>query len=185
MEMELPEVDDKKSSLNSWVAATVVVLSVFMALCKVKDDNIVQAMQVAKADTVDTWGEYQAKRLKIYINESAATQAELTATGDAAKAYISKLRTKIVDLNKDADELKAKAKGLEKQYEDLGYRDDQFDLSDALLSIAIAVAAVASLTEKRSMLILGWLFGAGGVVFGAAGFAGWALHPDWIIKLLT
>jgi chromosome segregation ATPase len=185
MEMELPDMDDKKSTLNSWVAVTVVVLSVVMALCKIKDDNIVQAMQVTKADAVDTWAEYQSKRLKVYINESSVAQAELNANKEAVQAYTDKLKAKIADLNKDADSLKAKAQDLEKQYDALGYRDDQFDLSDALLSIAIAVAAVAALTEKRKMLILSWIFGTGGTIFGVAGFAGWALHPDWIIKFLT
>jgi len=35
------------------------------------------------------------------------------------------------------------------------------------------------------MLLLSWVFGAGGILFGVAGFAQWALHPDWIIKFLT
>lgn len=187
MEMELPEVESKDKTLNNLVAATVVVLSVFMALCKVKDDNIVQNMQVTKADTVDTWAEYQSKRLKRYVTESAMSQAELAqAQGSAlATTKIAEYKAKLANLDKDAEELKTKAKSLEAQYDALGYRDDQFDLSDALLSIAIAVAAVAALTEKRSMLYTGLAFGAGGMVFGAAGFAGWALHPDWIIKLLT
>ncbi|GAB3266647.1 DUF4337 domain-containing protein [Chitinimonas naiadis] len=185
--METQEVTGKNQTLNNWVAATVVVLSVFMAICKIKDDNIVQAMQVAKADAVDTWAEYQAKRLKRYVSESAVSQAELDKLqGNAsAQQFIDGYSSKIAKLDKDSDELKAKAKGLEAQYDALGYHDDQFDLSDALLSIAIAVAAVAALTEKRKMLLLSWAFGTGGVVFGLAGFAGWALHPDWIIKLLT
>ena len=41
--------------LDKLVAATVLGLTVFVAFCKIKDDNIVQAMQVAKADAVDTW----------------------------------------------------------------------------------------------------------------------------------
>jgi len=58
--LEIPERSDKK--LNNAVAITVVILSVFMAISKIKDDNIVQSMQVAKADAVDTWGEYQATK---------------------------------------------------------------------------------------------------------------------------
>ncbi|HEY9100862.1 DUF4337 domain-containing protein [Chitinimonas sp.] len=185
--MEAPEVEGKNQTLNNWVAATVVILSVVMALCKIKDDNIVQAMQVAKADAVDTWAEYQAKRLKRYVSESAVSQAELDKLqGNAnAQRFIDDYNAKIVKLDKDSDELKAKAKALEAQYDVLGYRDDQFDLSDALLSISIAVAAVAALTEKRKLLMLSWGFGTGGIIFGLAGFLGWALHPDWIIKLLT
>ena len=56
MEIEVSaEAKDKR--LNRLIAITVVTLSVFMGLCNIKDGNIVQAMQYAKADAVDTWGE--------------------------------------------------------------------------------------------------------------------------------
>jgi hypothetical protein len=38
--------------------------------------------------------------------------------------------------------LKKKAKGFEAQYDALNFRDDQFDLSDAALSISLALLAV-------------------------------------------
>jgi hypothetical protein len=38
---------------NDLVAITVVILTVFMAISKVKDDNINQAMQKAKSESVD------------------------------------------------------------------------------------------------------------------------------------
>ena len=41
--------------LNTWVAFTVALLATFMGICKVKDDNIVQAMQQAQADRIDNW----------------------------------------------------------------------------------------------------------------------------------
>ena len=53
MEVEI-SAEAKDKHLNNWVAITVVILSVFMALCKIKDDNVVQAMQQAKADAVDS-----------------------------------------------------------------------------------------------------------------------------------
>jgi hypothetical protein len=63
--------------LNNAVAITVVLLSVFMAVSKIKDDNIIQAMQQAKADSIDTWSEYQSKKLKLHLSESALHQAKL------------------------------------------------------------------------------------------------------------
>ena len=41
-------------------AITVVVLSVFMAVTKLKDENVVQAMQHTQVTAVDSWNEYQA-----------------------------------------------------------------------------------------------------------------------------
>jgi len=37
------------------VAVTVALLATFLGICKVKDDNIVQAMQQAQADRIDHW----------------------------------------------------------------------------------------------------------------------------------
>src|SRR6185312_4431825 len=72
MEVEISaEAKDKR--LNRLVAITVVVLSVFMGVSNIKDGNIVQAMQQAQADAVDTWGEYQATRTKTHIAEGART----------------------------------------------------------------------------------------------------------------
>ena len=51
----------KSRRLNAAVAVSVAVLASFMGICKVKDDNIVQAMQQAQADKLDHWAFYQAR----------------------------------------------------------------------------------------------------------------------------
>ncbi len=45
--------DGSEKQLNNLVAVTVVILSVFMAISKIKDDNVTQAMQKAKQESVD------------------------------------------------------------------------------------------------------------------------------------
>jgi len=54
--MEINTKSEAKDRLNTWVAISVALLASFMAVTKVKDDNIVQAMLQAKSDAVDTWG---------------------------------------------------------------------------------------------------------------------------------
>lgn len=78
MEIELTA-EAKDRRLNRLVAITVVVLSVFTAVCNIKDGNLVQAMQQAKADSVDTWGEYQATRTKLHVAEN--TREEIAVIG--------------------------------------------------------------------------------------------------------
>jgi hypothetical protein len=78
----------------------------------------------------------------------------------------------------------AKAKKLEAEYDRLNFRDDQFDMSDAFLSIAIALAAVAVLTEAFWLLALAWSSGGLGIIFGGAGFLGLNLRPEWLAQLL-
>ena len=45
--------------------------------------------------------------------------------------------------------------------------------------------AVAALTGLWWLLGVSWMFGAGGVVMAVAGFAGWHIHPDWLVAFLT
>lgn len=189
MEIEL-SAESKGKWLNSLVAITVVILSVFMAICKIKDDNIVQAMQQAKAEAVDTWSQYQAKKIKLHLAESSLRQTNLLALSgvikpEAIQAEQKNLTSSIARYEKEGLEIQAQAKAKEAQYDALNVHDDQFDLSDAALSIALAVAAVAALTDRWALLFFSWGSGFFGVLYGLAGFLGWRLHPDWLISILT
>jgi uncharacterized membrane protein len=186
MEIEIgAEAKDKR--LNSLVAVTVVMLSVFMGLAQVKDGNIVQGMQQAQSDAVDRWGEYQATRTKLHIDETALAQLNLLSAAEApaaAAAERARLTGEIAKYDKEAPELRAQAQGFQAQYDALNVHDDQFDASDALISIAISMAAVAALAESTPALYAAWLFAAGGLVMGLAGFFGWALRSP-LAQLLS
>src|SRR3954469_18312852 len=79
---------DSHTRLNTWVAITVALLATFMGICKVKDDNIVQAMQQAQADKIDHWAFYQARNIRQDVAESTAStltiQRRAAATADRA-----------------------------------------------------------------------------------------------------
>jgi hypothetical protein len=190
MDIEIgAEAEDKR--FNRRVAITVVALSIFMGLCGVRDGNIVQAMQQAQSDGVDAWNEYQATKTKLHIDETAVTQARLLALsgGEATRAAVNveavRLDTEISKYRAEIPALKAKAEGFSAQYDGLNVHDDQFDASDALISIAVSIAAVAALVETPAALWASWAFGALGVVMGLAGFLGWSLHSAFMSKLLS
>jgi hypothetical protein len=176
-------------SLNDLVAVTVVLLTVFMAVTKVKDDNINQAMQKAKADSVDAWAEYQFARVKLHVDENGLHQLRLLeSTGQVNKELAAKQAAEYeADIKKyegRSKETRAKAERLEAEYERLNFRDDQFDMSDVFLSIAIAVSAVAALVDSFALLYFAWASGAIGLAFGMAGFVGWNFRPEWLAQLL-
>jgi hypothetical protein len=189
MEIEV-SAEAKNKRLNNLVAITVLLLSVFMSICKIKDDNIVQAMQQAKADAVDTWSEYQAKKIKLHLAENALHQSGMLAESalvspQAFQREQAFMKAEIERYTKDAQQLQQQAKAHEAKYDALNFHDDQFDMSDAALSIAIAVAAVAALTDRWWLLYFSWGSGSIGVLFGLAGFLGLRLHPDWLAALLS
>src|SRR5215208_4596738 len=66
--------------MNDLVAVTVVILTVFMSISKVKDDNINQAMQKAKSESVDGWAEYQSARIKLHVDENGLSTLRLLET---------------------------------------------------------------------------------------------------------
>jgi len=189
MEVEVSaEAKDKR--LNQMVAITVVVLSVFTGVCNIKDGNLVQAMQQAKADSVDTWNEYQATRTKLHVAEAerdeiAIIAASANETGRAQAAdRIRALSADIAKYEKESPELAAKAKAQGAQYDALNVHDDQFDASEALISTAISMAAVAALSESFGLLVAGWAFGAFGIFMGICGFAKLGFHPDILSNFL-
>ena len=184
MEIELKS-EGAARTLNNAVAVTVVIISVFMAVSKVKDDNIVQAMQAAKAESVDRWNQYQADRLKFLIAEQGIRLSkDFAATGADAKAQIAQFQSDMDHYQANSKADVEKAKTAEASYDALNVHDDQFDMSDAGLAIALSLAAVAALTSLWWLLGVSWLFATCGLVMGLAGFLGWNLHPDWIASLL-
>src|SRR2546428_10348329 len=135
------EDDDKKPSdkdkaaatrarLNTWVAISVALLATFMGICKVKDDNIVQAMQQAQADRIDTYSWYQARNIREEV--ARATVAQLTAQAasgppQAQAVYQEQIKTFQALAQEEADKKKiqrADADKADKTYNELNYHDD-------------------------------------------------------------
>ncbi len=186
MEVEVSaEAKDKR--LNRLVAITVVVLSVFMGLCNIKDGNIVQAMQQAQANAVDRWGEYQATRTKTHVAEGARTTIATLAGAHPTPettAALAAFDASIARYNHEAPDLATQARGFSDEYDALNVHDDQFDASEAAISTAISMAAVAALAETIWLLVGAWAFGAFGLFMGVCGFAGWSFHPDLLSTFL-
>jgi len=189
--IELPNDNGLRNHLTNLAAISIALLAAFIAVTKVKDDNIVQAMLQAKSDAVDTWSQYQAKRLRQALLETSHDQATaLRANAPPATAakldeQIHRYESEIERYKTELADLQTKAKAKEAEYDALNYRDDQFDLCDAALSVAVAMLAMVALTGKRWLLGLAWVFSFFGVLMRLAGLLGWHVHPDWLTKLLT
>src|SRR5882672_11623754 len=196
------EDDDKKPSdkdktaaararLNTWVAISVALLATFIGICKVKDDNIVQAMQQAQADKIDNYSWYQARNIREEI--AKATIAELTAQATVAPqqaqaAYQEQIKAYQAIAQDQAEKKQiqqADAEKADKTYNELNHHDDQFDLSDAMLALAISLLALTALTQKRWLFVLAMVPTFFGTLMGLAGLFGWAIHPSTLTRLLS
>ena len=179
--------------LDAYIALLVAITATFMAFCNVKDGNIVQGMAQAQAGALDAWSYYQAKSTKQSLAEATLDQITLqrelsTAAPDVkAKldAKVAEYAARVKRYEKEKAEIKTQAEGYQKTYDALNVHDDQFDLSEAALSVAIALFGVTALVKKKALFVVACVFMLFGVVMGLAGFLGWGLHPDALIKFLT
>ena len=181
------------SRFNSIVALLVALTATLMAICNIKDGNIVQAMALEQSKSVDAWSYYQSKSTKQHIAEAALEQARLQsailatqgaaapqALADAAARYSAEVER----YDREKTEIKTEAEGHAAQYDRLNLLDDQFDFAEAFLTVAIALDGIAVLTRKRWLLGFAILLTALGLVFGVSGFTGGSFHPAWLARLL-
>ncbi|MES2161536.1 MAG: DUF4337 domain-containing protein [Pseudomonadota bacterium] len=177
--------------LNATVAITVALLATFMGICKVKDDNINQSMQQAQANRVDHWAFYQARNVREEVAKSTVVQLRLAAAGKPAAeqaAYqeaIKQYEKVVQDQDSKKAEARAQAEQDQKTYDAANFKDDQFDLSDALLAIAISLLAITALTQLWALYFAALVPTAFGVLMGLSGLAGWDFHPAALIALLS
>jgi hypothetical protein len=186
--------DHTRHGLNTTVALIVAVSAAFVALCNVKDGNIVQAMAQAQANSVDAWSYYQAKSTKQNIAEGMIDEVTLqrdTTPGLSAEARaafdrkIAEYTTKVKLYDAEKAKIKQSAEDFQRDYDRLNFRDDQFDMAEASLSLSIALMGVTALTQKRWLLAIGVIFAGFGLALGVSGFLGYNIHPNFIAKLLS
>jgi hypothetical protein len=70
------------------------------------------------------------------------------------------------------DEVEARARDAEKTFARLNALGDRFDLSDALVAIAVTLLAIAALVKTRALYWFALAPGIAGVAWGATAMAG-------------
>jgi len=172
-----------ESTLNSWVAIWVAVTATIMALCNVKDGNIVQAMQQAQASKIDAWSYFQAKSTKQTQAENTLELIKLQKL-PGSDTLTKKYEADVARYEKEKGEIKAQAEGFDKQYNDINLFDDQFDMTEALLSISIALFGITALTKKKWLFYFAAAVSSLGIVLGLTAFMGISLHSDFVARIL-
>ncbi|MGZ3850114.1 MAG: DUF4337 domain-containing protein [Flavisolibacter sp.] len=172
------------SKINSRVALFVAIAASFMAICNVKDGNIVQAMSQAQAQSIDAWSYFQAKSTKQSIAENTLELLK-QQNGSANLALIQKYEDQINRYEKEKSEIKKQAEGFQQAYDHINLFDDQFDMTEALLTISIAMFGITSLTQNKWLLYFSSLVALLGIILGLAAFMNVSLHSDFISRILS
>ena len=172
-----------KTKINSKVALFVAIAATFMALCNVKDGNIVQAMSQAQAHAIDAWSYFQAKSTKEAIAENSLGLLKLQ-NSQANSEAVRKYEAEINRYEKEKAEIKSQAEGYQKEYNGKNLFDDQFDMTEALLTISIAMFGITSLTQKKWLLYFASTVSLIGIILGLTAFMKISLHSDFVSKIL-
>jgi hypothetical protein len=181
--IEQPLEDAGKSKLNAKVALFVAITATFMALCNVKDGNIVQAMEQAQAHGLDAWSYFQAKSTKQSIAENSLEQIKLL-DNKVSDTVIVHYQSQIARYEKEKADIKKEAEGFQQQYDDLNLFDDQFDMTEALLTISIAMFGITALTQKKWLFYFASAVSLTGIILGLTAFMNISLHSDLISRIL-
>jgi len=186
MELELK----LESRLSAYVALTVVIISVFMAFCKLKDENLVDGMTHNDVKAVDAWNEYHSERIKLQVDENGieSLKALLGISGAAAggtTTEIARLIQNIAITQKQMIGLQDEARGYEATYAGMESRHIQFDMTDALCSLALALAAVAALASYLPLLFAAWASSGFGMLIGICAIEDWNFHPEFLVRILS
>jgi len=172
-----------KSKINSRVAIFVAITATFMALCNVKDGNIVQGMEQAQAHALDAWSYFQAKSTKQSIAENSLELMKVQ-NSQGSTEVIRKYEDEVNRYEKEKAEIKKQAEGFQKEYDDINLFDDQFDMTEALLTISIAMFGITSLTQKKWLLYFAASVSLLGIILGVAAFMKISLHSDFVSRIL-
>ena len=179
----------RESRLNSYVALLVAITAVMMALCNIKDGNVVQAMSQAQAHGVDAWSYFESKSTKQHIAEDTADQFEFQLALSHGLApglhtqlqqRIAKYRAQAIAYAAEKDSIRKQAVSFTAEYDRLNVHDDQFDMADAAFSISVALYGITALTRRRWLLVMALLATLFGAFSGACGFLGASFHPSWL-----
>ncbi len=172
-----------ETKLNAWIAIWVAITATFMALCNVKDGNIVQAMQQSQAKGIDAWSFYQAKSTKESIVQNNIEMLKVMKPA-GYEALVAKQEEQVERYEKEKADIKKQAEGYQKDYDAINVFDDQFDMTDALLSISIALFGITSLTRKKWLYYFSIGASSIGIILGLAAFMKVSLHSDLISSIL-
>src|ERR1700733_10891032 len=107
-----------KSRINALVALFVAITATFMAICNVKDGNIVQSMEQAQAHGIDAWSYFQAKSTKQSLAENTLEILKMQ-TPAANPDVIKKYEDEIKRYEKEKGDIKVQAEGFTKEYDDI------------------------------------------------------------------
>jgi hypothetical protein len=154
------------AGFSTKVALSAAIFAVIAAIGGMFAGHAVNEALILQIRSSDQWAFYQAKSIKSSVLESKMEM--LKGLGKKASDEDVKKQAEYKD---DMDKIKEEATGLGEESEAEMARHIKLARAVTFFQIAIALSAIAVMTKKRPLWLLGIVLGLAGLAFLALGFA--------------
>ena len=181
--------NEASESFRNRAALLIAIMAAVLAVGGLGGGNATDDMIASNIKASDTWAFYQAKNVRqtMYEIEAEKLKAALAAGAiapaerPAAEARLKDYERTIARYDSEPDpndpskgegkkELSAQAKAQEAAFEQASARDNNFDLAEVALQLALVLGSVAILAVNRWILALSAALGAAGALLTLNGF---------------
>lgn len=173
-------------------ALLIACLAAVLAIGGLGGGNATDDMIYNNVRASDTWAFYQAKNIRQTLYELRAGELEANAAGagltpetrERLNAQLAEARSTVARYESEPDsaapndptrgegktQLRARALAFEAAREEASARDDNFDMAEVFLQLALVLGSVAILAVNRLILGMSAVLGALGTILTANGF---------------
>ncbi len=173
-------------------ALLIAILAAILAIGGLGGGNATDDMVANNIKASDSWAFYQAKNVRQTMYEIAADELRASletgtvpaAGRSAAEARLKEYQGTVARYDSEPDpkapndllkgegkkEIKARAQSYEEAFDQASARDNNFDLAEVLLQLALVLGSVAILALNRWILALSALLGLAGSLLTLNGF---------------
>jgi plasmid stabilization system protein ParE len=161
---------------NKGVALLISVLALVLAFSETLGKSAQTAALTHNIEASNLWAFYQSKTIRRTTLRTAAQQLALLADSEQAKAQISDWKKTAEryqnepDTGEGRDQLEARAKAAEKRRDLAQAAYHHYELSSALVQIAIVLASASIITAIAALFWTAGALGVVGVGFCVIGF---------------
>jgi hypothetical protein len=171
----MPEIEVKPEHVadpdTRRVGILVGVVGIFLSVVTIASHRAHTDAVIHRTESNDAWAYYQAKKIREYESEVAATTLRTLGTDTAkTEASVQKLEAARTKYAADADKIQqdAKAKDAESDVEEV--RALRFDIGEGLLELGLVLCSLYFLARKSFFPIFGLLAAVAGTALGIWGF---------------
>ena len=147
------------------ISLTMAILAVLVAISTLLGHRAHTEELLLQTRASDKWAEYQAKNIRGNMHELMLGVLESMAPQNEKTNQLKQdWTTKLAKLNDDKPSLQAEARKLEEESRNERRRGDRFDLSEALLDMALVVTSITLLTRNRLFWMAGLILATIGII---------------------